>query len=246
MVWGMNLPRAFGEFWPDGDFEGTDASGADGWTMRLKAYYQDNMPTDQKVLFDDGQGNGPLRYPYFVSQKFTNEPGALTGREPRHLSPIESQEPPQSFDIARGSKSLGSLIKLNNRILAVDEPLRTIIERLDPQVHQFFPIMIKLRKGNTPPSKYYTLVIGKYIDSFLPENSTSDAYRSNGENQFIHEETKKAMSGLAFSKALFGGAHLWRERRLSAEWLTCFSDELEAEIANAGLRIPKHFRMKEV
>jgi hypothetical protein len=33
---------------------------------------------------------------------------------------------------------------------------------------------------------------------------------------------------------------------MSREWLTCFSDELIAEVTEAGLRIPKHYRMMEV
>lgn len=246
MVWGMSLPRTFGEFWPDGDFEGTDASGADGWGMRLKAYYQNNMPGEQKALFDDGQGNGPLRYPYFVTQKFINEPGALIPREPRQLSPIEPHEPPRSFYITRGGKRLASLIKLNDRILAVDERLKSIIQRMEPGLHQFFPIAMKLRKELVYPASFHIMVIGQFFDSFLPENSSADAYRPNGESQFIHEENKRAMSGIALSKAAFGDAHIWRERRLSGEWLTCFSDELIGEITGAGLRIPKHYRMIEI
>jgi hypothetical protein len=37
MVWGMSIPSNFGEFWPDGDFEGLANSGlarvADGFCL---------------------------------------------------------------------------------------------------------------------------------------------------------------------------------------------------------------------
>lgn len=52
------------------------------------------------------------------------------------------------------------------------------------------------------------------------------------------------MTGRAFSKAVFGKAHLWRDRRF--QMVNCFSDQLMADISDATLRIPKHYKMKEV
>ena len=52
------------------------------------------------------------------------------------------------------------------------------------------------------------------------------------------------MAGLAFSSAVVGKAHLWRERR-GGEGPTLFSDE-KAAIEQAGLRRPKLNKMKEV
>lgn len=246
MVWGMNLPSAFGEFWPDGFFEFDVIAWEDRWGDRLKAYYRGEMPKSRKVLFDDGQGNGELRYAYHVSQKLIGKCGPTLPCEEMPILPIEPHEPPRSFHIVKGGKRLASVIKLNDRILAVDETFKAIIQRLEPGVHQFFPITMILPKDQVYPASYHILVIGQFLDSFSPEHSSTDAYRLNGANQFTHEETKKAMAGLALSKAAFGDAHLWRERRLSGEWLTCFSDELIAEVTGAGLRIPKHYRMTEV
>lgn len=246
MVWGMNLPSGFGEFWPDGFFEFDVITWEDRWGDRLKAYYRGDMLEKEKALFDDGQGNGELRYAYYVSQKLIGKCGTTLSGEERSISPIEPHEPPRSFHIVRGGKRLAPLIKLNDRILAVDETLKAIIQRLEPGLHQFFPITMKIQKDQVYPASYHIMVIGQFFDSFSPENSSTDAYRPNGGNQFIHEKTKKAMSGLAFSKATFGDAHLWREHRLSGEWLTCFSDELIAEITGASLSIPKHYRMMEI
>lgn len=33
MVWGMNLPSSFGEFWPDGDFEDESKTRSDGYPI---------------------------------------------------------------------------------------------------------------------------------------------------------------------------------------------------------------------
>jgi hypothetical protein len=237
MVWGMTLPSNFGEFWPDGAFA--------GWYESLKAYYREQMPEEQKALFDDGKGNGALSYMGYAGEKFIREVGTSVRPDDLPFSPIEPQESPKSFTTVKKYTSLGSLIKLNDRILAVDDRLKAIIERLEPGMHQFFPIDLLMPRGVTFPNAYHVLFIGQYHDSFSPDNSKEGAWRKNGDFGYLFEESKKGVTGLAFSKSVFGGSHLWRERSLW-EWLTCFSDELEAEIAAAGLRIPKHYRMKEV
>lgn len=248
MVWGMSLPSGFGEFWPNGSFEATpDATS--GWGDRLMSYYLDLSPEDQCALFDyvDTASRGKAGpYVSFVVGKFLHEQGTKGSPDKPPFSPILAHEPPRSFVIERGGKSLGSLIMLSNRMLAVEEALKAIIERLEPGVHQFFPIEIMNRKGEAYSRPYYLLVIGQYFDSFLPNESDPHSFSKDGERGFFHKEKKVDMAGLAFSKAVFGKAQLWRDRRMSREWLTCFSDELIAEITKAGLRIPKHYKMMEV
>ena len=56
---------------------------------------------------------------------------------------------------------------------------------------------------------------------------------------------KKVITGLALSKDAIGGAHLWREKKLTQPDIF-LSDTLKARAMDAGLRLPKHFRMKEV
>ena len=56
---------------------------------------------------------------------------------------------------------------------------------------------------------------------------------------------KKALSGLAIDISVCNGAHLWRDRTFGED-LTCFSDELVAEIKNAGLRMPKMYQLTEI
>jgi hypothetical protein len=81
MVWGMNLPSSFGEFWPSGSFEGLIEPGSCGWYERLKANFREDMPEEQKKLFDDGLGNGASRYMGFAVGKFTKEFGTVSGAE---------------------------------------------------------------------------------------------------------------------------------------------------------------------
>ncbi len=234
------MPSGFGEYWPDGEPE--------GWGERLKAYYMEQAPEGQKALFDyveDGLGNAAHLYPGYVSGKFISEVGTKDGPDRPPFTSIKGHEAPRSFKTTKGYNSLGSLIMLTDRMLAVDDALKAIIERLEPGVHQFFPIEIAMPRGKVFPKSYYVLVIGRYCDSFSPERSKEGTWRERGPGRYSHVESKKGVTGLALSKAKFGNAHLWRERGLR-EWLTCFSDELQAEITSAGLRIPKHYRMMEI
>lgn len=242
MVLGMALPSGFGEFWPEGEFEGYNAKGGQDWFGRLNIYYFQQSPSKQLKL---GAGQIMLGdYAYYVCGKFKNEIGVRVSNDPP-FTPIQDNEPPQSFDTEKNYGAIGSLIKLDSMLLAVDESLKTIIERLEPGVHQFFPLEIRMPKGAAYPTIYYTLVVGQYFDAFLPEDSNAASWHERAANRYGYNPSKAAMAGLAFSKAVIGNAHLWRDRRFGPE-LTCFSDTLVAEIEKAGLRIPKHYPMKEV
>jgi hypothetical protein len=236
MVWGMALPKGFGEFWPDGDFE--------GWIDSLKSYYLESMPPGQQALFGEGP-RGSLGYMGYAVRKFIGEPGSTIAPDKPPLSPIEPHEPPRSFDAEKSYSELGSLIMLSNGILAVDEALKNIIDRLEPGVHQFYPVEIKLPKGKVFPRSYYILVVGRYLESFSAENSKDGSWHERRPGFYYHDASKKGTSGLAFLGTKIGDAHLWRERGFREE-LTCFSDELQKEIATAGLRIPAHHQMIEV
>lgn len=249
MVWGMSIPSSFGDYWPEGDFESLDPRGKGGWRDRLNRYYQSQSPEVQSALYDYTQGGDIASYPTYVTSKFTQELGVRPTQFPElaPLNSIKDHEPPQCYITAKSYKSLASLISLNG-LLAVDERMKAIIERLEPGIHQLFPIEIRMPRGKLYPKQYHLLVVGQDIDAFSPEKSEEGSYRSYGpeySGYYTLIDSKKEISGLAFSKTAFGRAHLWRERALNGK-LTCLSDQLEAEAVKAGLRLPKHYRMMEV
>ena len=231
MVWGMNLPEKFGEFWPEGDFEYDRQKRESGWRERLIAHYLAQPRQEQKRLFDYGDEIDASGYAGYAIGKFSGEAGTVsphfTDRPP--IGVIEHHEPPQTFDTEKTYKALGSLVALNSGLLALDDELKAIIERLEPGMHQFFPIKIIMPGGVVFPNSYYVLIVGQYFSSFSREEN--------------HQPTKNR-SDYQFAKAIFGEGHLWRDRLVPA--INCFSDELMAEIDKAGLRLPKHYKMKEV
>jgi hypothetical protein len=239
MVWGMALPGSFGAFFPNGDYV--------GWWDELKKYFTNEMPAEQKALFIQ---NGRF-YPSYAMSKFAHDPAKQMADYPP-FTPIEPHEAPKQFVLQKKYTGLGSLINTEARILAVDELLKDIIERFEPGVHRFFPIEISVpyRENyqtyfETYPRRFFILAIGQYIDSFSPEQSDSDSWKQPGQILIRYKEDERSMSGLALSKQVFGGAHLWRERRMESP-LICISDTLMTEIKKAGLRLPKHYRLKEL
>lgn len=243
MVWGMDEPIGLGEYWPDGAFEGGD------WYNRLLNHFYRQPPDVQKALFDT-----PLEpldavqfYPSFAVEKFTGEWGARKSPRPEHppLTPILDHELPMSFDTTKGYKTLASYITLSDRIAAVDGELKTLIETIEPGLHKFYPIELRMPKGQVFPSPYYILVIGQYFDSFVPEKSRDEPFKempNSGGLLHIKSGPKNRIPDLAFAQNVHGEAHLWRERRFGAR-LTCLSDALVTEMQKAGLRTPKMFKM---
>ena len=235
MVWGLSMPSSFGDYFPHGDYV--------GWDEELKRYYDETMPAEQKAPF---LVRGPVRYFRYVGAKFRKECGSNDINDLPPITPIKAHEPPKWYETVKTYSSLGSLIELPNQILAVDDALKSIIERLEPEVHQFFPIQITMPKGAVYPKRYFVMAIGRYFDSFSKEKSKVGCWKDRGNGYYSAlYNLKEHLTGLAFSKTVFGNAHLWRERHMSEPEIL-FSDELQAEITKAGLRLPKHYQMKAV
>lgn len=240
MVWLMSLPKGFGEFWPDGDFEDGDNPDAIGWTGRLEAYFKDRPVDEQKELMP---GADWFRYGYFVSKKFIAEVGEIATVDLPPVTPVLKHEAPTTFHTERAIKKLGDLIMLNDRIIAVSDQLKAIIEQLEPRVHQFFPIQI-VQPRSVYPKQLFTVVIGNYRSSFSDLGGALARWGEGLQYKFS-SITKAGAATMHFQRSEFANAHLWRER-LFCEEIFNFSDELVVRIEEAGLRTPKLHRAKEI
>jgi hypothetical protein len=248
MAWGLVLSSELGEFFPDGNYI--------GWEEALNAYWESGMPAEAKAHFFEEKARERSyahagSYYNYVAHKFTVEQSQkVSGLPP--FTPIEAHEWPEEFTTISHYNSLGSLIELNNRMLVVDQNLKSIIEYVEPSVHIFHPIRITKMSGDPRkvvgvpyPHSYFVMVINQFRESFSTGSSTEGSWHKTDYGMFrCVRQTKKAMSGLAFRSEAIGGAHLWREREIFKPEVY-FSDVLEAEIEKAGLRLPKRFRLKE-
>lgn len=233
MTWSMMHVSSFGDHFLDGDYV--------GWKENLAKHFHETLSEDNKATYGI---DGPVAYAHDVSRKFILPIGP-SGNYAAALSSLKPHECPVDFAVAfTRAKSFGSLLNLTDRLLAVDEALKTLIEALEPDVHQFWPIKIMMPNGETHPNQYFGLRIGQHLSSFVPEKSDESAWRKGASGFFIVGFAKKHCAKLAMSKSIIGSAHLWRERRLKTPEIYV-SDALAAGIAEAGLRVPKIFRMKD-
>ena len=222
MVWGLFQPNGGGDYSPDGDH----ISRRNG----LRKYFHEHMTDDERSKYSENE----LEYFYQVSRKFNED-----------LGPLQPQEMPSDWQTVKSHKTLGSLILMTNALLAVDEPLKNLIENLEPDVHQFWPMKIVMPKGKEYPVPYYGMVIRQFIDSFRPEQSVEGSWQKRPAGYVVVDDTKRGVSKLAFDKQAFESAHLWREKNLNDPKI-CISDTLQKAIADAGLGIWRHYPMKEV
>lgn len=240
MVWIMSLPSGFGEFWPDGEFEDGDKPQVIGWDGRLKDYIT-ALPVDrQKELMPVGD---VTRYGYFVSLKYIREVGTTVAPDLPPITPVMDQEAPRSFNASKSYKQLGDLIMLNDRILAVSEDMRAIIEVLDGGAHQFFPIDIVMPRSIYPKT-FFTFVVTNYRNSYIDINGVMPKL-APGERYNFSKVTKGDAVQSHFQKVAFDGAHVWRER-LFNEFIIMFSNEFVDCVQNAGLSMPKIYQAKEI
>lgn len=242
MVWIMNLSMGFGEFFPDGNWEEGDNPKAIGWSGRLKAQIKE-LPNEQRhELLASGDW---FDYPYYVAKKFIHEVGSKPDVDLPPITPVLPHEAPTTFNTAKGYKSLGDFIMLNDRILAVSEDLKAILQDLDEgsKPHQFFPIEV-VQPRSVYPNAFYTLVIADYRDAFRDGGGSMPPLNS-GERYTFSQITQKDAAHFTFRRGALEGAHLWRERVFN-EFFVMFSDELKARAEAAGLNMPRMYRAKEV
>jgi hypothetical protein len=242
MVWGMNLPPGSNGFYLEGDFEGAAGVASNGWRTRLAQHFQNELPESQRAIFEDEHSNGAHWYACHVVEKFCAR--IDRGRLPdASVASIEEHEAPAFYKATSSCNNLASLASFSG-ILTVDEPLKNFIEWMEPDTHRFFPIEIRKSRGKSPDILRYILVIRQWIDSFSREKSDKGSFNHHS-GWFFHSEGPQQMRRLAFRKSDFGSAHLWRETSFYTP-LVCFSDRFQAEFADAGLGIPRHYRMMEV
>lgn len=236
MIWGLYETNSFGAYRPDGDFA--------GWELQLKHHFLDEMSDQEQQSYGT---HGYMSYFSHTKKKFLEEPGyTIDGLPP--IGPMQAHEVPEEFAIEKKpSGELSALITLN-RVPAVNEELKAAIEALEPGVHEFWPIRLTLPKGGEWPVQYYTMRIGRFLDSFRPEESDEGAWRKRGvktDRYYVSIPKKEYFAELGMSRAEIGDAHLWRERRLGRPEI-CMSNEMQAVLKKTGLKGSKLYRLKDV
>lgn len=233
MTWGISMPVSFGDFFPDGEYN--------GWDERLAHRFRHELSDAERENF-----NGRVStYALNVSEKFNREIGVPRPNGRAALSPVHPDELPHEFVTAKTYKSLGALAMLNDRLLIVSHVLKEVIENTERGVHRFWPFRIVMPKKVEYPEPYFGMIIGNFRSSFDPQASDESAWRCvAAECYFANANTKACFSKLVLNRSKIGQAHLWRERELLSPGIF-MSDTLYEEIQKRGLKLPKHNKVSE-
>jgi hypothetical protein len=243
MAWAVKFKSEIGQFHPRGDYLELEA--------RLNSYFTQEMSAQEKAIFGHKVG-----YARWVFEKFVKEIGIQHPGDRAVLTPPQDHEWPRTFQAERTIRSLGSMFKTTNSVLAVDEAMKDLIEGLEPGVHQFRPITILQPNSEAFPGSYFTMIIGQFRDSFIPDPETEgDLWTrlsyldANNVRKFTGTYLFSALSAeryarLSLSTGATEGAHLWREHNLRGPDFF-ISDTLYSAIKTAKLKIPQHFKVRE-
>ena len=243
MAWAVKFKSEIGQFHPRGDYLELET--------RLNTYFTQEMSAQERATFGHKVG-----YVRWVFEKFDKEIGILHPGDRAVLTPPQDHEWPRTFQAERTIRSLGSMFKTTNSVLAVDEAMKDLIEGREPGVHQFRPITILQPNSETFPGSYFTIIIGQFRDSFIPDPETEgDLWTrlsyldANNVRKFTGTYLFSALSAeryarLSLSSAATEGAHLWREHNLRGPDFF-ISDTLHDAIKKAKLKFPQQFKVRE-
>ncbi len=144
-----------------------------------------------------------------------------------HGRPIKPENLPTMFKGERANKyALSDCHNAPGKGLLISARFKEIIETLEPDVHQFFPIAIK--QGQKEIGTLYFFVVCNRIDGLdhaacVPPIRASDC---------LYSPTYGLTDRRVFSHSQIGAAHIWAERHELGLWM---SDKMRNAISNADL-----------
>jgi len=126
------------------------------------------------------------------------------------------------------------------RVWTVKEEVKQIIEELEPGVHTFIPVNLRVRGKNEDYGQYYLLYVGQASDAVvIEETKFRDGFGRAG---FEMSWVLSAFGDIVLDDRPIEGRHLWRGGigKLGGSgdpfWSYLFcSDELKNRIKQAGV-----------
>ena len=113
----------------------------------------------------------------------------------------------------------------------VSEAVRDLIEELEPNTHQFFPIEVTMGKTDVPYGMYFKLMPCNRLDTMDRDNS----FPLNARGFYKGGFGKNATGKLQLKCDAIGPHHLWQEKFVTIGGGMWMSDTLVEAIRDAGL-----------
>jgi hypothetical protein len=188
---------------------------------------------DSRVPFDDRIELNTMSAPFRPVRDFT----------------VDLDCAPREILLDRPQKSFMDYFFINDGINVVSSRLRDILERLDPGLHQFWPMNFRTKRGIRIEGQFHGIVVMGFARALSEDGSDllvvgpsvtplPGGKRVPGRRKAIIRHRGNA----AVRMDSLPPCHLWWDHGLWPHYLLC-SNELRAEIVDRGLNV---FNMKKL
>ncbi|MEZ5752413.1 MAG: hypothetical protein R3D60_10740 [Paracoccaceae bacterium] len=143
------------------------------------------------------------------------------------------EEVPKLFVVEKPKAKWRDFFKVTGAIKVVREPVRELIERLDPGVHQFFPVTMRTKRGVVIEGPWFVIVITARQDSIVPGYRGKFISNQLPDGRYLLNSMVKH-GQVPIDATRLSGLHLWREAK-AVDGIFA-SDELIAELKANGLK----------
>ncbi len=134
----------------------------------------------------------------------------------------------------RKTSKIPDAFRTRDGLPLVSDALRSLIEKMDPGFHQFFPVELSLPKGREPETGYNIIIVTESKTSIIPELSEVQL-TEYGDYRFNYGHPK-----IVFSPECRSGANIWREEKFDGRLF--ISDKLDNEIRSQGLKYYRRWK----
>ena len=152
------------------------------------------------------------------------------------IGSLTSDQIPKSIKIKGIKKTtkLPDAFRVLNALPLVSDALRDVIERMDPGIHQFFPVDLTLPAGRKPETGFNVIIVTTKKKTILSELS-----EVSGPRYGTAYTLKSPGSKVVFSPRCLEGSNIWRE--VGYRGRLFISNELESVIRSEKLKFLKYW-----
>ena len=146
---------------------------------------------------------------------------------------------PRRLRLTKG-KAMYDWLALRGGGTLVSSRLRDAVEELDPERHQFFPVVVEDKKGVTLSGDFYIFNVVGRIEAII-ENQSNLKASGRGEVKNWSYERRVGPWKCVLDAAVIGGRACWVEHRFGRCWF--ISDRLAALLQERklnGYRLDEH------
>lgn len=125
--------------------------------------------------------------------------------------PVLSEEMPSKYFLHSRKKNLADAFCIRSGIIVVSEKMKQIIERLDPDRHQFFPLDIFYRNRDPLDGRYFTLHITSSKPTIVLDQPAVQDKNFEGTKYRIFVSPNHTSNPIVVSENMVEDVNWWRD-----------------------------------